>query len=307
VKSVRATATSSTNPRASFYLRSSAFICGFLALCLSPPAAAAITVTDDLGRQVELREPAKRIVTLAPFLTELAFSAGAGARVAGVSEHSDHPPGARALPRVANAAAVSLERVAALQPDLVLAWRDTLHPADLERLGRLGIPVFVAQARSLADVPRLLEAVGRLAGTDVRAPAKAYRERLEAARVLRSGRERIPVFLEIWHQPLTTIAGPHWMNEALAPCGADNVFADLEGVAPVVSWEALYARDPKVIVGAGSAASEAQFRAQWKARDTLAAVKGGRLVFVDADTIQRPTLRLADGVAELCAGLDRVR
>lgn len=277
-----------------------------LVLCISP-AAASIALKDDLGRQVELAQPARRIVTLAPFLTELAFSAGVGERVVGVSEHSDYPPEARARPAVASSVAVSLEQVAALAPDLVLAWRDTIGASDMERLALLRIPVFVAQARSLGDVPRLLEAIGRLTGRDVSGVIAAYRARLEAARLLRAASPRIPVFLEVWHQPLTTIAGPHWMNEALELCGAHNAFADLDGVAPVVSWELVYARDPQAIVGAGSADAAAAFRERWKARPTLAAVKHDRLVFINPDTIQRPTVRLADGVMELCEGLAKLR
>ena len=97
------------------------------------------------------------------------------------------------------------------------------------------------------------------------------------------------------------------MNESLALCGAENAFRDLPGVAPVVPWELLYARDPRVIVGAGSAMSAASFHSDWALRPTLAAVREKRLLFIDADTIQRPTLRLAEGVAQLCAGLDRMR
>jgi iron complex transport system substrate-binding protein len=269
--------------------------------------AAPISQVDDLGRRVELREPAQRIVTLAPFLTELAFSAGAGARVVGVSAHSDYPAEARALPQVASAVALSVESVAALRPDLVLAWLDSIRAEDVERLAPFGIVVFVAQARRLDDVPRLLEAIARLAGGDAAGAAGEYRATLARLRAAHAGARRIPVLLEIWHRPLTTIAGPHWMNEALALCGGDNAFGDLPGVAPVIPWELAYARDPSVVVGAGSAASAAAFAANWSERSTLDAVKRGRLVFIDADTIQRPTLRLAQGVAQLCASLDRLR
>jgi iron complex transport system substrate-binding protein len=273
---------------------------------LSLPATA-ITVSDDLSRTVVLKAPARRIVTLAPFLTELAWSAGAGERVVGVSAYSDYPEAAKKLPQVATAIALSLEPLLALEPDLVLAWRDTIRAEDIERLEGFGVAVFVAQARSLEDVPRLLAAIGRLSGRDVAAAASGYRARLEALRRAHAGLAPIPVFLEIWHNPLTTIAGPHWMNESLALCGARNAFGDLAGVAPVVSWELLHARDPSVIVGAGSARDAAAFEAPWRDRPTLGAVRAGRLVYVDADTIQRPTLRLAEGVAQLCAGLDRMR
>jgi iron complex transport system substrate-binding protein len=246
-------------------------------------------------------------VTLAPFLTELVFSAGAGARMVGASAHSDFPPEARALPRVASAAAFSIEAVAALKPDLVLAWQDSIRSEDVERLRPFGIAVFVAQARRLDDVPRLLDAIGLMVGNDVAHAAGDYRATLARLRRERSGISPLPVLLEIWHRPLTTIAGPHWMNEALELCGGRNAFGDLPGVAPVIPWELVYARDPAAIVGAGSAASAAAFAANWRERSTLPAVKGGRTLFIEADTIQRPTLRLALGVAQLCAGLDRLR
>src|SRR5215831_12922347 len=146
----------------------SAFICVSIALCITSSAAAGISLTDDLGRKVELKQPAQRIVTLAPFLTELVYSAGAGGRVVGVSAYSDYPPEATKLPQVASAAGNSIESIAALHPDLVLAWSDSIRADDVERIARLGPRVYVAQARSLADVPRLLAAIGTLAGVDTR-------------------------------------------------------------------------------------------------------------------------------------------
>ena len=283
-----------------------ALVAAFAALAVLA-ARADIVLRDDAGRTVTLAAPAQRIATLAPFLTELAFSAGAGARVVAVSEHSDFPAEARALPAVSSAAGLSIESLAAARPDLVLAWHDAITPADLERLRRLGIPAFVAQARALADVPRLLEAIGVLAGLPVEAPARGFRERIAGLRAAHAAAPVLPVLVEIWHQPLTTLAGRHWINEALAVCGARNAFDDLPGIAPTVSWELVIARAPRAIVGAGSAADERAFLATWSDRPALAAVRERRLVFVPGDLIQRPTLRLADGVARLCEGLDRVR
>jgi iron complex transport system substrate-binding protein len=284
---------------------SSAFICVVQALLVT--ASAGVSLVDDTGRKVELAAPAQRIVTLAPSLTELVYSAGAGARLVGVSAHSDYPPAAKALPVVASALGPSLEPLLALEPDLVLAWRDSIRDEDVARIERLGVPVFVTQAKRLEDVPRLLAAVGRLAGVDSAGAARAFRERLAALRSAHANRPRLAAFVEIWHRPLLSISGPHWISEALEICGAANAFADLPGPAPHVSWEELYARDPAVIVGMGSAPDAARFRAQWQERATLAAVRAGRLVFVEGDTIQRPTLRLAEGVASLCAGLEAAR
>jgi iron complex transport system substrate-binding protein len=279
-----------------------------IGICLATPAAAArIALKDDLGRDVRLEHPAQRIVTLAPFLTELAFSAGAGARVVGVSAYSDYPPDATALPQVATAAGLSLEGLAALHPDLVLAWKDSVRAEEVAMMARLGAAVFVAQARSLDDVPRILGAIGSLAATDPRAAIDAYEATLAGVRARYASRSIVPVFLEIWGHPLTTISGRHFMNQALAICRARNVFEDLPGVAPEVSWEELYARDPAVIVGIGSALTPDGFRASWKAHPTLSAVRNDRLVFVAPDRLQRPTARTPAGIEELCEAIDRVR
>src|SRR5205085_10554384 len=162
----------------------------------------------------------------------------------------------------------------------VLAWQDTMRPADLERFAALRIPVFVAKPLSILDVGRLYGTIEQLSGVRSPEPLRQFHEKLRRS-LHKLDKPAVKVFLEVWHQPLTTIAGPHWMNEALAFCGATNAFQDLAGVAPVVSWEALYARDPRVIVGAGSARDAATFRAQWRDRATLDAVKNDRLVFVD--------------------------
>ncbi len=289
------------------YLCSSVFICGVTALCVTSSAAAEISLRDDLGREVRLERPARRIVTLAPFLTELAFSAGAGSRIVGVSAFSDYPPQARDLPQVATAAGLSLEAIAALRPDLVLAWKDGVRPDEAERIAGLGPAVFVAQARTLSDVPRLLGAIGSLTGEDTRALAREYDAKLERLRRRYAARAPLRVFLEIWNRPLTTISGRHFMNEALSICHAENVFADLPGVAPEVSWEELYARDPAVIVGIGSAPTAASFRANWRPHATLSAVRGDRLVFVPPDRLQRPTVRTPDGIGQLCEALDAQR
>ena len=278
-----------------------------LALAAFEAGAGSIAVRDDTGRSVELKAPAKRIVTLAPFLTELAYSAGAGSQLVGASAYSDYPPQARKLPQVGSAVGPEIESLMALGPDLVLAWQDSIRREDVERLRNLGIVVFVARARRLDDAARLVEVVATLAGHDASKPAADYRARLQRLRSTYAGRKPVRVFVEIWHRPLTTIAGTHWIGEALALCGAENVFADLDPVAPVVSWEELYRRNPRGVLGTGAVDGENAFVANWTERASLPAVRDGRLTYLDADTLARPTLRLGEGVERICEAVDAWR
>jgi iron complex transport system substrate-binding protein len=280
------------------------------ALALLLPAAgprAEIVLTDDLGRRVALREPARRIVTLAPSITEAAFAVGAGARVVGASAWSDHPPEAAKLPVVSTAVAIDMEAVARLGPDLVIAWKDSFRTADIGRLEAVGASVFVLQSRTLADIPRLLAVTAALAGTDARPATRAFETGLAAVRAGQAGKPRVRVFLEISHRPLMTVGGAHFMGEALDACGAANVFGDLAEAAPLVSWEELFARNPGAIIGTGPAGGEAEFRRAWADRGGLEAVRRGRLAFVSSPALGRPSPRVVEGIEALCRAVDRLR
>ena len=232
-------------------------LCALALLVAAAPSFAEIALTDDLGRKVVLSQPARRVATLAPSITEAAFAVGAGSRVVGVSAWSDFPPAAARLPVVSSAAGIDMEALARLSPDLVIAWKDSFRREDIARLEALGASVFVVQSRSLAEIPRLLAITASLTGGDATSATRAYESRLATLRSRYSTKPRVRLFLEISHRPLMTVGGRHFMGEALDTCGATNVFADLKEAAPEVSWEELFARSPDGIVGSGPAAGEA--------------------------------------------------
>jgi len=286
-----------------------ALAAAFLALVVAATGAsrAEVRVTDGLGRVVTLAAPARRILTLAPSITEAAFAVGAGPGVVGASAHSDHPPEATRLPVVSSSAGIDLEAVARLSPDLVIAWRDSFRVESIPRLEALGARVYVDASRTLADVPRLLRDVAVLTGRDAESAVRAYEARLEALRQARAGRDPVRVFLDISFRPLMTVGGRHFMTEALSLCGAQNVFADLAEPAPLVSWEELFARRPQAIVAAGPPAGEAAFRHSWAGQPGLEAVRRGKLAYVPSTALGRPSPRVVEGIEALCVAIDKVR
>lgn len=268
--------------------------------------AAPLTLTDDRGVTVRLERPAKRIVTLAPSLTELAFAAGAGPAVVGVVAYSDYPPAAAKLPVVASSGGIDVEGVLAVQPDLVLAWRSGNRPADLARIEGLGIPVLVTEPRRLADVPRILRLIGRAAGTDnaAEAAARAFEAEVAALRARYGGAREVTVFYQVWERPLRTIGGAHVIDEVIRVCGGRNVFADLKPLAPEVTLESVIAADPDVVLtGGGEGASVPS----WARQATLRAVAEGHVYGIDEALVERPTPRLAQGVAQICERIARAR
>lgn len=277
-------------------------------VAFSHGASAMVELVDDRGAAVRLVAPANRIVTLAPHLAEIVFSAGAGEKLVGTVLFSDYPAAVRRVPHVGDASRIDVERILQLRPEVVLAWRSGNQRGDIERLERLGMPVFVTEPARLSDVSRLIRAAGVLAGSPAvaQAAAAAFESDLGALRERYSHRRAIPVFYEIWHRPLLTVNGGHMISDVIALCGGVNVFAHAPILTPAVSLEAVLAARPQAIAGGGSGITAHAFAAQWRGY-RFAALGEVALVHVAPDEIQRAGPRIAAGARVLCEGLERLR
>ncbi|MBS0348008.1 MAG: cobalamin-binding protein [Proteobacteria bacterium] len=278
-------------------------------LLVSGFARASIDVTDDQGQTLRLAQPARRIVSLAPHVTELLFAAGAGDRVVGAVQYSDYPQAAGKIPRVGSYTAPDMEKVAALKPDLVVAWKSGNRDAHLDKLKALGVPVFINEPRRIEDVARSLSQLGRLAGSEAvaDAAAQAFRNRHAALAARYSGRPKLRVFYEIWNRPLMTINGEHLISDVIRLCGGDNVFAKLPVLAPTIDVEAVLAAAPDVLVASGMGESRPEWLDDWRKWTKLPAVARGNLFFIPPDQIQRHTPRILDGAERLCGQLEEAR
>lgn len=271
--------------------------------------ASPVTVRDDVGNTVELARPATRIVSLAPHVTELLFAAGAGAQVVGVVTYSDFPAEAQRLPEVGSYNNIDMERVAALRPDLVVAWSSGNRDAHLDKLRALGIPVYLNEPRTLDDVPRSLETLGKLAGSEVAAQRSAddFRARLATLESTYRERPRVRMFYQIWNQPLMTINDAHLISDVIRLCAGENVFGSLDQLAPRISEEAVLAANPEAIVASGMGEARPDWLDSWRRWPALDAVRHDNLFFVPPDLLQRHTPRILDGASQLCKQLDTAR
>ncbi len=251
--------------------------------------------------------PARRIVSLAPNLTELVYSAGAGEKLVGADSSSNYPAQVRALPRVGDAFQVDYERLLALRPDAVLVWDTGTPEPVIARLRQLGLRVERVSISNLGAIADALRQIGALAGTlpAARAAADAY---LAEIAWLRAGRARVApvtVFYQISASPLYTVNGRHLISEVIDLCGGRNIFADIEQLAPPVSIEAVLERDPQVILTATGAQGDPL--AVWQRWPQMRAMRSGNLYTVDADHLARATTRIVQGAREVCTVLDRAR
>jgi len=247
-----------------------------------------------------------RIVSLAPHLTELLYAAGAGPRLVGASEWSDHPAVAMALPRIGDALRLDFERILALAPDLIVAWESGTPASNVRRLESLGLRVISLRVETLEDIPRAIEQLGEIAGTsaEARLAAAALRRGLEELAREFAGRRPVDVFVQIDAQPLFTVTGRHLISDLLALCGGRNVFADLPGVAPAVDLEAVIVRNPQVILVTSPRGDP---QAQWARWRGIEAVRTGNVLVVPPDEVTRATPRALAGARILCEQLEQAR
>ena len=269
--------------------------------------AQAVQITDDRGETIRLAQPARRIITLTPHLTELVFAAGAGGRLAGVAHFSNYPDAARLLPVVSDAAQFDTEALLALKPDLVLAWKNGTPAAVVIRMESVGLPVFVLESVRLEDVARGIDAIATLAGTrkEGARARDAYNTGLRDLRARHYSGAPVRVFYEIWPEPLMTVNDMHIISDVIKLCGGVNIFGTLRPLTPEVSREALLAARPEVALGGSSAETAAGFSARWAGLP----LPLGRIPVqhIAPDLIQRSTPRLLEGARLVCAHLDAVR
>ncbi|NGY05515.1 helical backbone metal receptor [Solimonas terrae] len=250
----------------------------------------------------------ERIVTLAPHLAELVCAVHACTDLVGVVAYTDAPPQAAGLPQVGSAMAINAEAVLALQPTRILAWDGGTPATTIARLRELGLPVESIAIRDLDEIAPALESLGAELGhaADGEAAAADYRRRLDALRARYRDRPRLRAFYQIETGPAYTVNGDSPISAALDLCGADNVFASLPSLSAIVSPEAVLAADPDVVVYT-SDEDRRGMAAYWARLAPARAADPARQVTVDANALTRQSPRVLDGIAELCAGLDRVR
>lgn len=282
----------------------SALIC--LMLALAPATRAAVEAVDDLGQNVRLEKPASRIVSFAPHVTELLFAVGAGEKIVGVVKHSDYPEQAKRIPEVGTNQAADLERIVAMQPDLLIAWLHAASMKQLERLRSTGIPVYFSNPRTLEAIARDGERLAKLAGTEGEAArwAAQFRQRHQRLLSRYAHPAKVRVFYQVWPRPLYTLNREHFVSDLLATCGATNVFGALAAIAPVVGTEAVLRANPQAIVGA---VTRAELQSRWGGWKDMDAVRFGNLFSVDADLMHRAGPRAIDAAEALCERIDEAR
>lgn len=237
-----------------------------------------------------------RVVTLAPNLTELAFAAGI--TPVGVSAWSDYPPAATHIEQVANWQGINTERILALKPDVVLAWRSGNPNRQVDQLSAFGVKVVWIDATRVSEVIANLRQLKNWSPDPAKANAAAdsllHQQQTLSRRY--AGLPKKKVFLQFGQHPLFTASGRTVQNEILQLCGGENIFADSRVAWPQVSREQVLMRKPDVIVTGGEA-TPAEVENFWRPQLTVP------VIIVNDDWFSRPGPRIMLAAQQLCSQL----
>jgi len=258
---------------------------------------------------VTLEHPAQRIISLAPSLTELLYAAGAGEKVVAAVEYSDYPPEAEKLPRIGRHDMLDMERILALEPDLVIAWQSGNPRASINRLRELGLNVYSAEPKSLSAIPGHIRKLGYLAGTNriAQRESDAFEATLNSLQQRFAHAQSVRTFYQIWNVPLMSAGGNELINDIITLCGGENIFADIQLLAPKVSVEAVLLRDPEAIVASGMDEERPEWLDDWRQWPSITAVAEENLFFIHPDLLQRHTPRALEGAIQMCEQLESAR
>ncbi|WP_022962930.1 cobalamin-binding protein [Halopseudomonas pelagia] len=245
---------------------------------------------------------APRVVSLAPFLTDMLVQLDAADQLVGVLDDGQLPVELDAIPLVGRHQSLSLELILAQQPDLVLAWISGNPPELLNALETWGVRVERFDPQRLADIADMTRRLGDLLDVPVAAEALVAdyeRDLNNLQRPLATDAPR--VFIQLWDEPLYTVSDNQLIGDALRHCGARNVFGDLPILAPQVGRESVIAADPDIIIVFSDEPAQANsWLESWFRFPKLGAVRSGRLHVLDGDNLVRPTPQIVEGLADLC-------
>lgn len=249
----------------------------------------------------------EKVISLSPSSTELIYAAGLGNKLIAVSAFSDYPEHAKKLEQVASFNSVNIERIIALSPDLIVAWRSGGSLKYLNQLEKLGFTIYYSDTDKLSDIAVRIEELSDYADKPEigKTNAANFRMELEALQEKYENQSSIRYFYQLSSKPIYTIAQNHWPSEVFSLCGGENIFKDAATPYPQVGLEQVLVRKPEVIFTSAHTIQNPALWTKWESQ--LPAIKNGHIWSLNADWINRPTPRSLQAIKQVCGHFAQVR
>jgi iron complex transport system substrate-binding protein len=269
--------------------------------------APAATFTDEVGRTVEISGPPRRIVSVAPNVTEILFALGLEDRLVGVSNYCQYPPEAKKIEKIGGYINPSLEKIVALRPDLVVGIAEGDLRTFVDKLAGLNVPVYIANPRDALEVLTSIRKIGEatFAPEPARRIVRSMEERIRKVQDKVRGRPRPRVLHILDFNPLLSAGKGTFVDDLIRLGGGRNVAETATGKYPRFSMEEVLVQDPEVILLASMKSGDPMVKQRrwWERWKTISAVKQGRVYVLDSDLIHRPSPRMVEGLEQVAKAI----
>jgi len=276
---------------------------GLVFLWASVSYPAPFTLKDEVGREVTFPFPPRRIVSLAPNVTEILFSLGLDEEIVGVSTHCNYPEKAKSRPRVGSYISLDFEKILSLKPDLVIATGAGNTKDMVGRLAQWGFPTYVIFPRNFDGVLESIGHLGKVVDREEEATAiiQEMKKRKQRVIELTRGLPRPRVFLEIGEAPIVTVGKGSFADDLIRLAGGENVAGQEKQMYPRWGMEEILRRSPEVILvsSMNPRGDYQRVLQEWTRWEVIPAVKEGRVYLIDSDLIDRPSPRIIEGLEEI--------
>jgi iron complex transport system substrate-binding protein len=258
---------------------------------------------DEVGREMIVPFPPKKIVSLAPNITEILFGLGLDQEIVGVSIHCNFPEKVQSKVRVGSYISLDFEKIVSLEPDLIIATGAGNTRDMVDRLERLGFPTYVIFPKNVEDVTRSVGHLSQLVGREKEGAEiiQEMRRRRERVVELTRGLPRPRVFLQIGEAPIVTVGKNSFADDLIRLAGGDNVAGNEKEMYPRFAMEEILKRSPEVILvsSMNPRGNYQKIFEEWSRWKTIPAVKNSQIYLIDSDLIDRPSPRIIDGLEEM--------
>lgn len=253
-----------------------------------------LVVTDCRGKRITIPRQPSRIISTAPNNTEILFALGLGTKVVGVTKYCNHPTEASKKTKVGDRT-ISVEKVLALKPDLVLA-HGTLNDREIQAMEEHGIRVVAIDPKTIAEVKRDILLIGKITNREKQAQCEVNRIAKAENNVkkrLAKEKTRPKVLVAVQADPLWAAGPKTFVDEMIRICGGLNAAAKGKTGFAQFSIEAAIKENPDVIIGMTKGDKQFFTKGVWR---HTKACRTRRVYEADADLLVRPGPRLADGI-----------
>jgi len=275
----------------------------FLVLFFSISHSTERTFKDEVGREVAVPFSPKRIVSLAPNITETLFSLGLDEEIVGVSIHCNFPEKAKTKVRVGSYITLDYEKIISVKPDLIIATGVGNTRDMVDRLEQLGLSTYVIYPKNFEDILQSIIHIGQVVNREKEARAIVEGIKKRSQRVVELTRDlpRPKVFVQIGDAPMVIAGKGSFTDDLIRIAGGENIAGKDKEVYPRIGMEEILKRSPEVIVisSMNPTGDYRKILQEWNRWKTIPAVKNGRVHVINSDLIDRPSPRIIEGLEEL--------